>query len=276
MPADGAFRDGAAPRDDGAAFRDRVALVTGGASGIGRATVERLAAEGAQVVVADIVEDEGRAVAEAVGGRFAVLDVTEPMAWAGLVEDIRVTEGSLDLVHLNAGVTTGEADLVALTNAQYRRIMGVNVDGVVFGVRAALPTLSEQGGGGIVVTASMSSLFGFAHDPIYTLTKHAVLGLVRALAPSLEAAAVRVNAICPAVVDTPLVGPEAKSMLESVGFPLITPALIADVVVRAATSGRSGEAWLVTPGREPAPFEFARVPGLDDFGLAEGDRQPGQ
>src|SRR3954468_2609225 len=126
----------------------RVAVVTGGASGIGRATVQRLAAEGASVVVADLDGAGAGRVAEEVGGRAVTLDVADPAAWAQLVED--VAPGGLHVAVLNAGVATGEDRITALTDTAYRRIMGVNVDGVVFGTRAVAPLLARGGGGAIV------------------------------------------------------------------------------------------------------------------------------
>lgn len=246
----------------------KVALVTGAASGIGRATAQRLAAEGATVVLADVDAALGQEAADAVGGRFVAADVADPAAWTSLVADVGQREGGLDLVHLNAGVTTGQSDLAALTDAQYRRIMGVNLDGVVFGVRAVLPVFTQRGGGAIVVTASMAGLLGFPPDPIYTLTKHAVVGLVRALAPALEGSGVTINAVCPGVVDTPLLGPEAKAMLDAVGFALIPPSQIAEAVVTAVDSGLSGEAWVCQSGREAERFAFGVVPGLEGLASA--------
>lgn len=126
-----------------------LALVTGGASGIGRATANRLAALGAKVVIADIDRIRGEAVAQECGGRFVELDVTQPAEWASLVAGLD-GEG-LGIAHLNAGVATFQSDVLTLTDQQYRRTMGVNVDGVVFGLRAVAPVMAAHGGGAIVV-----------------------------------------------------------------------------------------------------------------------------
>ena len=227
---------------------DRVsrAFVTGGASGIGAATARRLAADGWTVTVADLQDDLGAGVADEVGGDYLHLDVADPAAWVGLLDGV-------DLVHLNAGVVTGAASLVELTDEQYRRILGVNVDGVVFGLREAFRSMPD--GANVVATASVAGLMPFALDPIYTLTKHAVVGLVR----SAAFGRLRVNAVCPGIVETPLVGPEATEMLRQAGYQFIDPAQVADAVVAAATSGRSGECWTVLPGRENEPFTFAEV-----------------
>lgn len=238
----------------------KVALVTGGASGIGAATVRRLAEEGCRLVVADLQADLGKSIADEVDGRFVELDVSDPTEWQPAVDDIIATEGALDIIYLNAGVTTGEGDIRALTDSQYRRIMGANVDGVVFGVRAAASVMARSGGGAIVATASVAGLIGFAPDPIYTATKHAVVGLVRGLASVLAADRITINGICPGLVDTPLVGAEAKAAIESIGLSFMPPSQIAQGVVDAITSGRTGELWTCLPNRPAEPFTFGELP----------------
>lgn len=222
------------------------AVVTGGASGIGAAVSRRLGADGWDVVVADVQDELGRAVADEIGGRYLHLDVTDPAAWDGVLRGV-------DLVHLNAGVTTGEGDLATLSDAQYRRIVSVNVDGVLFGMREAMRSMPD--GGAVVATASVAGLMGFALDPVYTLTKHAVVGLVR----SMVGGRLTVNAVCPGIVETPMLGAEAAATLRGAGYQLIDPADVAAAVVAAATSGRSGHCWTVLPGQEPQVFEFADV-----------------
>ena len=235
------------------------ALVTGGASGIGKAVVERLASEGASVIVADLNEADGAKVAADAGGRFVKLDVSDADAWDALVADI----DKLDIAHLNAGVTTQNGDLLTLTEQQYRRVMGANVDGVVYGARAVARSMSKTGGGAIVCTASVAGLIGFSPDPIYTLTKHAVVGFVRAMAQPLEAHGITINAVNPGIVETPLAGgaPMAEA-LRSRGIEVIQPSQIADGVVSAITSGRSGECWACTAQAGNNPHEFAPVKGL--------------
>jgi len=208
------------------------ALVTGGVGGIGRAIVARLEREGYEVRTLDVVEG---------------FDVSDPAAWSD-VEPV-------DLACLNAGVLAGEADVRRLTDEQYRRALGVNVDGVVFGVRR-LAAVMERGA--IVVTASLAGLTGMPSDPIYSLTKHALVGFVRSVAPQLEP--VTINAVCPGIADTPMIDPQREA-LAAAGFPLVDPADVADAVWRAATSGETGQAWFVQPGREPAPFRFPTLPG---------------
>lgn len=255
------------------ALDGKVALVTGGASGIGLAAAHRFASEGASVVVADLNSDAGSGVASDVGGRFVRLDVADADAWTEAVAGIEAQEGGLDIAYLNAGVTTGNADLASLTEEQYRRIMGANVDGVVYGMRAAIAAMERRGGGAIVATASLAGIIAFAPDPIYTLTKHAVVGLVRSMAPQLLAKNITVNAVNPGIVDTPLVGEEGKQRLQAAGFPLIPASDIADAVLGAITGGGTGQCWVCQPGRPPEPYQFGEAPGPRAAG-AEGMRPP--
>lgn len=256
------------------ALEGKVGVVTGGASGIGLATATRLAAEGVQLVIADLNEDAGKATAADLGARFVRADVGRPDEWTAVVAEATGAYGGLDLAYLNAGVTTGHPDIATLTDEQYRRIMNANVDGVVFGARAVVPAIASRGGGAIVATASLAGIIAFSPDPIYTLTKHAVVGFVRSLAQQLDAKRIRINAICPGIVDTPLVGP-ARDRLREAGFPMIPPEEIAAAVV-ACMVGEfdSGACVVCQPGRVPEAYEFGEVPGPRTPG-AEGRRPPG-
>jgi NAD(P)-dependent dehydrogenase (short-subunit alcohol dehydrogenase family) len=212
------------------------ALVTGGASGIGAAIVARLEREGHEVDSLDLVDG---------------FDVADPEAW------LRI--GGVDLAFLNAGVLTGEGDVAALTDEQYRRAVGVNVDGVVHGVRRLARVMPP--GGAIVVTASLAGLTAIPDDPVYGLTKHAVVGFVRSVAEQLSSRGIRIHAICPGWADTGLMGEEFKSELRERGFRLLDPALVADGAWQVATSEGTGDVWVVQPGREPLVYEFRGVPG---------------
>ena len=253
-------------------FDQKICLVTGGASGIGRATCEALGARGAHVVVTDIDEAAGCDAAAAVGGEFAHLDVSDRDAWRSVVQGIVAAHGGLDLVHLNAGVTTYPAagggfpavDIAAIPADVYRRTMSVNVDGVVFGVGATVQTLENRGGGAIVVTASVAGLGTWEVDPLYTMTKHAVVGLVRSLAPSLAQRGITLNAICPAAVDTKIFGPEAEDFVRETGLRLMPPSQVADAVIEAAAGGETGQCWVCYDGHDPKLYVPAPLPGLDD------------
>ena len=253
-------------------FDQKICLVTGGASGIGRATCEALGARGAHVVVTDIDEAAGCDAAAAVGGEFAHLDVSDRDAWRSVVQGIVAAHGGLDLVHLNAGVTTYPAagggfpavDIAAMPADAYRRVMSANVDGVVFGVSATLKALESRGGGAIVVTASVAGLGTWEVDPLYTMTKHAVVGLVRALAPSLAQRGITLNAICPAAVDTKIFGPEAEDFVREAGLRLMPPSQVADAVIEAVAGGETGQSWVCYDGHDPKLYIPAPLPGLDD------------
>jgi NAD(P)-dependent dehydrogenase (short-subunit alcohol dehydrogenase family) len=163
-------------------FDGAVALVTGGANGIGAAAARRLAAHGARVVVADVDERDVE-VATAIGGRFARCDVREQADNEAAVAAAVTAFGGLDVAFLNAGVSTTSVRLggPAWDLAAYRRAFGINVDGVFFGVNAALPALRARGRGALVLTSSLAGLTAVPGDPIYAATKHAVVGLARAL-----------------------------------------------------------------------------------------------
>lgn len=242
-------------------LQGKVAVVTGGASGIGKATAERLAAEGATVVVADLDRSGAERVAGDIGGTAVTADVGRANDWSHVVAAAE-SLGGLDIAFLNAGVTCGEADIAAVTDDAYRRIMGANVDGVVLGTRAVVPAMAARGGGHIVATASMAGLISFPPDPIYTMTKHAVVGFVRSLAPHLLGRGIHLNAVCPGIVDTPMLPDEVRPMLTAAGLALIDPAEIADAVVGCIAGGASGQCLVCQAGQSPEPFEFGRIPGL--------------
>jgi NAD(P)-dependent dehydrogenase (short-subunit alcohol dehydrogenase family) len=234
------------------------ALVTGGASGIGEATARRLAAAGAQVAVVDRDEARATALVGEIGGLAVVADVTDAATMSGLVGQVEEHFGGLDVVFLNAGTTAGQSGIEDLDVEAYRRIMGVNVDHVVFGLVAAVPALRRAGGGTIIATSSLAGLVPMPGDPIYTLTKHAVVGYVRSVAPTLIAENIRVNALCPGFADTPLIA-HAKEQFGD--FPLLTADDVADGVQAILDRGEPGECWFVQPGREPAPYGFRGAPG---------------
>lgn len=217
------------------------ALVTGGEGGIGRAIRARLESEGYEVESLDLKTG---------------FDVSDPAAWERV--------GAVDLACLNAGVLTGESDPRRLTDEQYRHAVAVNVDGVVFGVRQLAQVME---GGAIVATASLAGLTAMPGDVIYSLTKHAVVGFVRSVAPLLEP--IRINAVCPGIADTAMID-QQRDAFEAAGFPLLRPEEVADAVWLAATSERSGECWFVQPGRGPAPFHFPNLPGPRRMGEKVG------
>jgi NAD(P)-dependent dehydrogenase (short-subunit alcohol dehydrogenase family) len=219
----------------------RTALVTGGASGIGAALAGLLRAEGAEVQALDLRDG---------------FDVADPAAWERV--------GPVELACLNAGVETGESELARVSDEAYRRIVGANVDGVVLGTRR----LARVGlpGSSIVATASLAGLTAMPRDALYTLTKHAVVGFVRAVAPQLAERGIRINAVAPGFADTPIVPPETRERMLAADFPLLTAEDVARTILLAARSDESGQVWVVQPGRTPMPFRFPNVPGPRDAG----------
>ncbi|HEX4817445.1 MAG TPA: SDR family NAD(P)-dependent oxidoreductase [Nonomuraea sp.] len=236
-----------------------VALITGAASGIGAATARRLSAGGVRCVLLDRDAEGVERLAKELDGAWLAADVSEEASSLAAVALAEQRYGRLDLVHLNAGIA-GRVDLADFDADRYRQVVGVNVDGVVFGVRAAVPLLARSGGGAIVVTSSLAGLVGFSGDPIYTMTKHAVVGLVRALAEPLAAQNIRISAVCPGFTDTPLVA-EAKEMFVSAGFPLLTAEDVAAAVESAFYTDTPGSLLVVQPGRQPVSYRYAGVPG---------------
>jgi NAD(P)-dependent dehydrogenase (short-subunit alcohol dehydrogenase family) len=244
-----------------------VALITGAASGIGAAVARRLSSGGARCVLVDLDGEGAERVAKELGGVAMAGDVSTEETSRRAVELAERTYGRLDLVHLNAGISSG-VDMSAFDADRYRKTVGVNVDGVVYGVAAALPLLRRSGGGAIVATASLAGLVGYDGDPIYTMTKHAVVGRVRALAPTLIKEHIRISAVCPGFTDTPLVA-EARELFISAGFPLLEADEVAAAVESAFYSEETGSLLIVQPGRQPVPYRYAGVPGP-----ATGQRPP--
>jgi NAD(P)-dependent dehydrogenase (short-subunit alcohol dehydrogenase family) len=214
----------------------RTALVTGGASGIGAAIVARLDAEGVDVRSLDLRDG---------------FDVGDPRAW----EEV----GPVELACLNAGVGTGESALAEVADDAYRRILGVNVDGVVCGTRRLARVMKP--GSAIVATASLAGLVPMPTDPLYTLTKHAVVGFVRSVAPQLAERGIRINAVAPGFADTPILDDDTRARLAEQRLTLLRPEEVADAVLALARSDETGQVWAIQPGRPPERFRFPNVPG---------------
>lgn len=241
-------------------YEGKVAVVTGGASGFGKGVAERLADEGASVVLADVDAEGGRAVAQETGGVFVECDVSRPESSTEMVEVAVEEFGGVDIAFLNAGVSTGCGMFEDFDLDAYRRAMGINLDGVVFGLNAVVPAMRERGSGQIVATASLAGLTGVPMDPIYAANKHGVVGLVRSVGPLLVQEQIHLNAICPGFADTKIIEP-IKEVLEGEAVPIIPVSVVVDATIGLLESGESGQCRFVQPGREPEDFRFRNVPG---------------
>lgn len=193
---------------------DKIALVTGASTGIGAAVSTALAAQGIKVAVCDINRLDGEALAAKLGGEFIQCDVTSLASVREAVGNCVERLGVPDYVHLNAGimtVPTGDPYIAIedLSEAQYKKIVGVNLDGVFHGMKTVLPLMREKGGA-ITITASTAGLSVVPVDPMYTATKYALVGFGRAVAAANHGSNVRINVICPGVVDTAIVPDEYK------------------------------------------------------------------
>lgn len=237
-------------------LRERTALVTGGSSGIGLAATRLLLEAGARVLVVDVARPP-----EGLGAAFAETDVSRAADWERVMAAVDSQLGGLDYAFLNAGIAVGELDVTKVSLEDTRRILGVNIDGVVLGTRAVIPAMRQRGGGSIVATASLAGLISFSPDPLYTLTKHAVVGWVRAMAAPLTEDGITINAICPGLTDTPIVDAVARGGLETARFPLMAPEQVAQAALDRFTGSETGTAWVCQHGRDPVQFRFGGVPG---------------
>jgi NAD(P)-dependent dehydrogenase (short-subunit alcohol dehydrogenase family) len=239
---------------------EQVALITGAASGFGRALTETLSGRGVRVVACDVDEEGGAEVAEATGALFVPCDVSSLEQNVAAVAVAVEEYGGLDLAFLNAGIALGTQLGDDFDPEAYRRAMAVNIDGVVFGVNAALPALRAGGGGAIVATASLAGLTPVPMDPVYAANKHAVVGLVRSLGPVLAAEGVRINAVCPGFAETAIIAP-IRELLESQRLPIIPVREVIDAVTELFEGDMSGECWFVQAGRPSEAFGFRGIPG---------------
>jgi len=249
----------------------RIAIITGGASGIGRAIATALVLRGDTVIVADLDKAGADAVAARLSERgraeAAALDVTDAEAVAALYRSVRERHGRLDLVFNNAGIAVG-GRTDELTLDHWNKTLDVNLRGVVHGVHAAYPILLEQGHGHILNTASLAGLVPAPMMLPYTTTKHAVVGMSLALRAEAAPKGVRVSAICPGFVDTPLLdnanpdlpateaGTHARAAALKVQRRLYTSEALARDVLRGIAKN---QALIVAPASARAAWRGVRL-----------------
>jgi NAD(P)-dependent dehydrogenase (short-subunit alcohol dehydrogenase family) len=189
----------------------KVAIITGGASGIGAACARTLAREGANVVVTDVDDQRGRALVREItagGGEavFFVQDVTDEPRWNAVVGEIERRYGRLDVLVANAGIAVGSPSIIDMSLADWRRQLAVNLDGVFLSVKYAIPVMRRAGGGSIVMMSSVAGLRGAATLAAYCVTKGGVRLFAKALAMECAGAGdcIRVNSVHPGIIDTPI------------------------------------------------------------------------
>ena len=197
----------------------KVAIVTGGASGIGEATARVFAEAGAKVIVADV--QDGARVAKEVGGVFQRTDVRSSEEVKALCDFAIAEYGRLDVLFNNAGIEI-HAPLAMTDDALHRNLLDVNVNGVFYGIKWGIQAMSRNAGsarGSIINTASVAGLWGTPGLGSYNATKHAVVGLTRTAALEVGMLGIRVNAVCPGVIRTPLIGgfSDSEKMLAEIG-----------------------------------------------------------
>jgi len=246
-------------------IRGKVAVVTGAASGIGRATAIRLAREGAALVVVDVdaagAHDTMRTIQQA-GGTASALDgdVADAAHAQRMIATAEQRFGGLDILYNNAGIVTGTPGYPQATVEQWQRVLDVNLRAVILGTQLALPALRRRGGGVVVNTASMAAFVGFPPDPVYAATKAAVVLFTHSMGP-LANEGIRVNCVCPGLVNTPLLrgGRDRGQVVLPANLPMLEPEDIADGVMQLITDDAlAGRALRIAVGMR----DFASLPAF--------------
>ena len=243
-------------------MKEKVVLVTGAATGIGAKVCRSVAARGAKVAVCDINAEAGVALAKEIGGEFIGCDVTSFERVDAAVGRCIKALGVPTYAHLNAGIMTVPTNdeflaIEDVSTAQYRKIVGVNLDGIYHGLKTLLPHM-RAAGGAITLTASTAGVSALGIDPMYAATKHAVIGIGRAVAAANADSNIRVNVICPGVVDTGIV-PDAFKAPE---YGMMSAEVMAEEVVDLLLNGANGEVRVKNDANKPG---FAIPPQSEAF-----------
>lgn len=208
-------------------FTERVAVVTGGATGIGRATALAFASEGAKVVVADVNTREGQETVRLIrdgggDGLFVATDVSKSADWKNLTDETLRVYGRLDVLFNNAGIEGQLSPTADYPEEAFDKLLSVNLKGVWLGMKTVIPQMVAQGRGAIINTASILGVVGFNNAVAYTASKHAILGMTKVAALEYSAQGIRINAVCPAFIKTPMIErglgqlPNAARMMEQI------------------------------------------------------------
>ena len=243
----------------GTTLAGKVALITGAASGLGKATAEKLAAHGATVCVVDHDGPGAQHIADTLDGIAIQADCGDRTAVDAAFDRCTRELGGVDIAHLNAGISLGTADLTEMTDEMYDKIMRINVNGVFFGVRAAIRAMKLRGGGSIVATSSLAGISPVPFVPVYAGGKHFVVGLIRSLAPTLAVDNITANAVSPGLCDTNIIPPESKPAFIEAGVPMIPASQVADAIYDIITTGVTGECWVVQHNRATVPYVFTEI-----------------
>ncbi|GGV53235.1 3-alpha-hydroxysteroid dehydrogenase [Streptomyces longisporoflavus] len=217
----------------------RVVIVTGGARGQGEQEARLFAAEGARVVIGDVLDEQGETLAKELGSdvaRYVHLDVSQEADWDAAVSAAKDAFGKIDGLVNNAGILRFN-ELVSTPLEEFQKIIQVNQVGCFLGIRTVAPEIAAAGGGTIVNTASYTAMTGMAYVGAYAATKHAILGLTRVAALELAAKNIRVNAVCPGAVDTPMTNP---AQLDPGADPAAAGEAVAELYKKLVPLGRIG------------------------------------
>ena len=203
----------------------KVAIVTGGAMGLGEADARIFAREGAKVFVTDVNRELGAAVAKSIGGEFRFHDVTQEASWISLIDDVVKTYGGLHILVNNAGIVE-VGNIETQTADEWRRVMAVSADGTFFGCKYAVPAMARSGGGSIINMASICSKFGVHTVTAYCAAKGAIEALTRAVAAHclVQKNKVRCNSLHPGTINTPMVRSMGSKMVAAGMVPEQSPA----------------------------------------------------
>lgn len=231
---------------------NKIALITGASTGIGAAVAISLAEMGIDVALCDVNSQDGLPLAESIGGQFFYCDVTDLNSVQEAIDQCVANLGVPSYIHLNAGIMTVPAGtpyvaIEDVSEQQYRKILGVNLDGVFHCMKVALP-LMRRNGGTVTITASVAGLSVVPADPLYTATKYALIGFGRAAAAANEGSNVRINVICPGVVDTAIVPDDYRTMESN----MMSPSVIAAEIVDLLFNGANGEVRVKLAADRPA------------------------